>query len=147
MDLAKDKNRRSPGAHAFLARDFARAIRFAKPSTTWHFCQVCSLICQIAQIANSKCKTVGYPFWSFLANYSKTNLKCKTLGDALTIPGHAARTREHGPKPVILARSEGHWARAGTARGCRPCLGRTLGPQAGPARQITTLHKITHFDI
>jgi len=52
-------------ARAFLARDFARAIGFAKSSTTWHFCQVCSLICQVAQIANSKCKTVGYLFWSF----------------------------------------------------------------------------------
>ena len=84
LDLAKDKNRRSPGARAFLARDFARAIGFAKSSTAWHFCQVCSLICQVAQIANSKCKTVGYLFWSFLANYSNANLKCKTLGDALT---------------------------------------------------------------
>jgi len=27
LDLAKDKNRRSLGARAFLARDFARAIR------------------------------------------------------------------------------------------------------------------------
>jgi len=33
MDLAKDKNRRSPGARAFFARDFARAIGFAKSST------------------------------------------------------------------------------------------------------------------
>ena len=70
LDLAKDKNRRSPGTRAFLAYDFARAIGFAKLSTTWHFCQVCSLICQVAQIANSKCKTVGYLFWRFLANYS-----------------------------------------------------------------------------
>jgi len=80
LDLAKDKNRRSPGVRAFLARDFARAIGFAKSSTTWHFCQVCSLICQVAQIANSKCKTVRYLFWSFLANYSNANFKCKTLG-------------------------------------------------------------------
>ena len=83
LNLAKDKNRRSSGARAFLARDFARTIGFAKPSTAWHFCQVCSLICQVTQIANSKCKTVGYLFWSFLANYSNANLKCKTLGDAL----------------------------------------------------------------
>ena len=66
---------------AFLARDFARAIGFAKQSTAWHFCQVCSLICQVAQITNSKCKNL---FWSFLANYSNANLKCKTLRDALT---------------------------------------------------------------
>ena len=32
LDLAKDKNRRSSSARAFLARDFARAIGFAKPS-------------------------------------------------------------------------------------------------------------------
>ena len=83
MDLVKDKNRRSPDARAFLARDFARAIGFAKSSTSWYFCQVCSLICQVAQIANSKYKTVGYLFWSFLANYSNANLKYKTLGEAL----------------------------------------------------------------
>jgi len=82
LDLAKDKNRRSSGACAFLARDFARAIGFVKSSTAWHFCQVCSLICQVVQIGNSKCKTVGYLFWSFLANYSNANLKSKTLGDA-----------------------------------------------------------------
>jgi len=62
LDLANDKNKRSPGVRAFLTRDFARAIGFAKPSTTWHFCQICSLICQVAQIANSKCKTVEYLF-------------------------------------------------------------------------------------
>jgi len=34
LDLANDKNRRSQGARAFLVRDFARAIGFAKLSTT-----------------------------------------------------------------------------------------------------------------
>ena len=32
------------------------------------------------------------------------------------------------------AQPEGHWAQAGMTRGCRPCLGRTLGPQASTAR-------------
>jgi len=103
MDLTKDKNRRSPGARAFFARDFARAIGFAKSSTAWHFCQVCSFICQVAQIANSKCKTVGYLFWSFLANYSNANLKCKTFGDALRNARWCAIIQEIRP---FLAQSD-----------------------------------------
>ena len=33
LELANDKNRRSPGARAFLARDFTHANGFAKSST------------------------------------------------------------------------------------------------------------------
>jgi len=48
-------------------------------------------------------------------------------------PVSPARSPLFRPSPSP-ARPEGQWARAGTARGCRPCLGRTLGPQAGTAR-------------
>ena len=35
---------------------------FAKPYEAWHICQVYFLICQVAQNANSKYKTIGYHF-------------------------------------------------------------------------------------
>ena len=57
----------------------ARGRAFAKPSAAWQLCQVCSLICQVAQNANSKCKTVGYLILRFLANYKNANFKCKTV--------------------------------------------------------------------
>jgi len=74
--LEKDKNRRSPGARAFLARDFARAIGFAKSSTAWHFLPNC-LNCKL-QMQNCWISLLEF----FLANYSNANLKYKTLGDA-----------------------------------------------------------------
>jgi hypothetical protein len=48
-------------------------------------------------------------------------------------PVNTARSPSFWPGPSP-ARPEGHWARAGTARCCRPCLGCTSGPRAGPAR-------------
>jgi hypothetical protein len=38
----------------------ARDRAFAKPTMAWQLSQVCSLICQVVQNTNSKCKTVGY---------------------------------------------------------------------------------------
>ena len=36
---------------------------FAKLCAAWHICQVCSLICQVDQNANYKCKIIGYLFF------------------------------------------------------------------------------------
>ena len=57
----------------------ARDRAFAKPSAAWQLYQVCSLICQVAQNTNSKCKTVGYLILRFFANYKNANPKCKTI--------------------------------------------------------------------
>jgi hypothetical protein len=61
----------------------ARDRAFAGPSAAWQLCQVCSLICQVGQNANSKYKTVAYLILRFLVNYKNTNTKYKTVGDAL----------------------------------------------------------------
>jgi hypothetical protein len=73
LDLAKDKNKRSPGARAFLVRDFTRAIGFAKPSTAWHFLP--SLLPHLPSCPN--CKLQMQNRWIPLLKLFGKLLKCK----------------------------------------------------------------------
>ena len=57
MARRKSRSRGGPGD--------VRDRPFAKPCAAWHICQVCSLICQVAQNANFKCKNIGYLFCDF----------------------------------------------------------------------------------
>jgi len=53
----------------------ARDRPFAKPCAAWHIYQVCSLICQVAQNANFKCKTIGYLFLRFFGKLQECKVQ------------------------------------------------------------------------